>query len=165
MGDLSGKRMRLHLGSGDKIWPGFLNCDLHADADVQVDCQNLPFEADYADEIHSIHFVEHIPRLNLENMLMNWHRVLKPGGKIFLELPCLNKIADNIKNGEKNLRLTVMGIFGDPRDPRPGMMHQWAYTQEELTECLLQCGFRDVAVKEPLFHMKQRDMRIEGVKP
>lgn len=157
--------MKLHLGCGDKIWPGFVNCDLHAEADVNTDCTKLPFESDSAIEIHSIHFIEHVPRLSLENMLMDWHRVLKSGGKVVIEVPCLNKIAQLIINGEKNMRLTLLGIFGDPRDPKPGMMHQWAYTKEELSECLLQCGFKDVEVKEPLFHIQARDMRVEAIKP
>lgn len=157
--------MKLHIGSGDKYWPGFQNCDLHSDADVQTDCRKLPFDADYADEIHSIHFVEHIPRMELENMLIDWHRVLKPGGKLAIEVPCLNKMAQMVVDGEKNLRLTLLGIFGDPRDPKPGMLHQWAYTREELSESLRQCGFSKVEVKEPMFHIAKRDMRIEAVKP
>lgn len=157
--------MRLHIGSGDKHWPGFVNCDAYGDPDVQTDCKKLPFPADYATAIHSIHFVEHVPRLELENMLMDWHRVMKPGAKLVIEVPCLDKIAKNIMAGEKNMRLTVLGIFGDPRDPRPGMMHQWSYTEKELSESLLQAGFKDVQVMEPKFHMKERDMRIEAVKP
>ena len=157
--------MRLHVGSGDKTWPGFVNCDLHAEADVNTDCKRLPFEANSVDEIHAIHFVEHIPRLELENMLIDWHRVLKPGGKVVIEVPCLNKMAQLIVDGEKNMRLTLLGMFGDPRDPKPGMMHQWAYTKEELMESLMQCGFDKVEVMEPVFHMVARDMRLEGVKP
>lgn len=157
--------MRLHLGCGDKIWPGFLNCDLHAEADVNTDCRKLPFETDYADEIHSVHFLEHVPRLDVDNMIIDWHRVLKRGGKLAIELPCLDKISQNIVDGEKDLRLTTLGIFGDPRDARPGMLHSWAYTKSELIEILRQCGFTDVQVMEPVFHMPRRDMRIEAVKP
>lgn len=158
-------RKRLNVGCGDKHWPGFVNVDAHGDPDVLTDCRTLPFEADYADEIHSIHFVEHVPRLDLENMLVDWHRTLKPGGKLVIEVPCLDKMAQHIVNGEKNLRLTLLGIFGDPRDKKPGMMHQWAYTKAELSEALYQCGFDKVDVMEPKFHMTERDMRLEAYKP
>jgi ubiquinone/menaquinone biosynthesis C-methylase UbiE len=157
--------MRLHLGCGEKHWPGFVNVDAHGDPDVISDCRKLPFDADYADEIHSIHFVEHVPRLDLENMLVDWHRVLKPGGKLVIEVPCLDKMAQHIVNGEKNLRLTLLGIFGDPRDKKPGMLHAWAYTKAELSEAVLQCGFNKVEVMEPKFHLESRDMRLEAVKP
>ena len=157
-------RVRLNVGCGDKRWPGWVNCDAYGEPDVVADCRALPFDADYADEIQSIHFVEHVGRMDVDNMLMDWHRVLKTGGKLVIEVPCLNKIAQHIVNGEKNMRLMQLGIFGDPRDPKPGMMHRWSYTKEELTEILLQAGFKDVEVKDPVFHVVERDMRIEAVK-
>jgi len=158
--------MRLHVGCGDKYFPGFVNVDQYSDAaDINADCRTLPFEADYADEIHTIHFIEHIPRLEVNNMLLDWHRVMKPGAKLVIEVPCLDKMAKHIVDGEKNMRLTVLGIFGDPRDHKPGMMHQWSYTKAELTDILLQCGFSDVQVMEPKFHVKERDMRLEARKP
>jgi predicted SAM-dependent methyltransferase len=157
--------MRLNIGCGDKHWPGWVNCDAYGDPDVQTDCRRLPFEADYADEIVAIHFVEHIPRLEVENMLFDWHRVLKPGGKLTIEVPCLDKMAKMIVDGEKNLRMTLLGIFGDPRDPKPGNMHQWSYTRYELNDILIKCGFADVTEVWPKFHVQQRDMRFEAVKP
>jgi len=158
-------RVRLHIGSGDKHWPGWTNCDAHGDPDVVTDGRTLPFAADYADEIQTIHFVEHVPRNDVDNMIMDWHRVLKPGGKLVIEVPCLNKMAQRIVDGERNIRFTTLGIFGDPRDPKPGMMHQWAYTKEELMEVVSQAGFKDVKYMEPKFHHRQRDMRVEAVKP
>lgn len=157
--------LKLHIGCGDKHWPGFQNCDMNSDADIMTDCRKLPFDADYAEELHSIHFVEHVHRLEVDNMLADWHRVLKRGGKLVIEVPCMNKIAQNIVNGEKNLRMTLLGIFGDPRDDRPGMMHGWCYTSQELTEIVRQAGFDKVEVMEPKFHHAQRDMRLEAVKP
>ncbi len=157
--------VRLHVGSGDKSWPGWINVDKHGEPDVVCDCRKLTFSSDYADEIHAIHFVEHIPRLEVDDMLTDWMRVLKPGGKLAIEVPCLNKMAQFIVDGERNISLTALGIFGDPRDKKPGMMHCWAYTKEELTDILLQVGFKDVEVKEPFFHVGKRDMRVEGTKP
>lgn len=158
-------RVRLNLGAGDKHWPGTINVDKHAEPDVVCDCRKLNFASDYADEIHSIHFVEHVPRLEVDNMLADWLRVLKPGGKLAIEVPCMNKMAQFIVNGEKNISLTLLGIFGDPRDKKPGMMHQWAYTKEELSDILLQAGYEQVEVKEPFFHVGKRDMRVEARKP
>ena len=157
--------VRLHIGAGDKRWPGWVNCDANGDQNVVTDCKKLPFDADYADEIQAIHFIEHIPRMEVDNMLFDWHRVLKRGGKLAVEVPSLNRIAKLVLDKEKNIRLTTFGIFGDPRDPRKDMMHAWCYTEEELTEVIRQVGFTDVAVHEPKFHYRQRDMRIEATKP
>ena len=165
MGGVSAKPVKLNIGCGDKHWPGFVNVDAHGEPDVLTDCRRLPFDPDYADEIHAIHFVEHIPRIEVENMLMDWHRVLKPGGRIAIEVPCLDKIAANIVAGEKNMRMTVLGLFGDPRDPRPGMMHAWCYSKAELKDILIKCGFDRVEDVHPKFHHAARDMRLEAIKP
>lgn len=156
---------RLHVFSGEKYWPGFVNVDAYTEADVQSDCRSLPFPVDYADEIHCIHGLEHVPRLQVESMLQNWHAVMKSGARLVIEVPCLDKMAALIVAGEKNLRLTLLGIFGDPRDPKPGMMHAWAYTKAELSSILEQCGFTDIRVMEPAFHIAARDMRLEARKP
>lgn len=157
------KRLRLNVSAGDKHWPGFVNIDKHGEADVHADMRELPFEHGTVDEMHAIHCVEHIQRLDLEKMLSHWNDLLKMGGKLYIEVPCMNKIAQSIVDHEKNMRLTLLGIFGDPRDEKPGMMHQWCYTREELTEALRQCNF-NVEEAEPRFHLRQRDMRLEATK-
>jgi len=156
---------RLHLFAGEKYWPGWINVDAHSETDIEADCRRLPFESDYADEVQAIHGLEHVPRLEVENMLMDWHRVMKPGARLVIEVPCLDKIAAHIVAGERNIRLTVLGIFGDPRDQKPGMLHAWAYTKAEISSVLEQCGFAEVKIMEAAFHVPARDMRIEAVKP
>lgn len=157
--------MRLNVGCGDKYFPGFVNIDRNGDADVNCDAAPLPYEGDSATEIHAYHLIEHIHRKDVGDVLTEWFRVLKPGGKLVLEMPCLDKIAKLIVEGEKNVRLTLFGLFGDPRDPKPDMMHQWCYSGAELTELLTGIGFTDVVVEEPVFHIAQRDMRVTAVKP
>jgi ubiquinone/menaquinone biosynthesis C-methylase UbiE len=131
---------------------------------VNCDIKELPFESNYASEIQAHHVLEHLHRRDAGPALYEWYRVLKPKGKIVLEMPCLDKIAKMIVDGEKNQRLTVLGLYGDPRDPKPGMLHQWGYTIGELTELLSGIGFREIEFKEPVFHIARRDMRCEAVK-
>lgn len=148
---------RLHLGAGAYNWPGYVNLD------SETDLQDLPFADGSVAEIHAIHLFEHLPRLEVDRYLKEWIRVLQPGGKLFLELPCLDKIARLICDGEINQRLTVLGLFGDPRDPDILMRHQWAYTTAEIRLVLEAAGFR-VQFAEPLYHYQVRDMRVIGEK-
>jgi len=157
--------IRLNVGAGDKYIPGFINIDRHGNQDLNSDAFPLPFPTDHADELWAIHLLEHLHRGQASNVLTEWFRVLKPGGKLVIEVPCLDKIARMIVDGEKNLRLTLFGLFGDPRDGKPDMMHQWCWSKDELTEPLSSVGFQSVTVMEPIFHIAARDMRIEGVKP
>jgi predicted SAM-dependent methyltransferase len=145
--------------------PGFVNCDRHGEQDVQCDATPLPFASDYADELWAIHLLEHLHRREASPTLTEWFRVLKPHGTLVLELPCMDKIAQLIVNGETNQRLTVMGIFGDPRDEKPDMMHQWCWTKNELMETLSSIGFQQIRFLDPIFHKVERDMRVEAVKP
>lgn len=158
---------RLHLFCGDKLWPAFTNCDQYvAAADLNVDCSKLDsFNEGEVDEIYVIHGLEHLHRITAERALKDWYRVLVPGGRLILELPSLDKIVEMLHAGEKNLRLTLLGLFGDPRDPKQGMEHKWCWSQEELTGSLQAAGFTDIAFMEPAFHVPKRDMRVTAVKP
>lgn len=159
--------MRLQLGSGDRYWPGFVNCDkFNTNADVICDVVKLDaFRDGEASEIHAIHIFEHIHRMQSEKALMEWFRVLKPGGKLVLELPCLDKIVEMIQAKEKNIRLTLLGLYGDPREEREGMEHKWGWSMDELTWQLRAVGFENIEFPEPCFHIPARDMRCVSYKP
>ena len=156
--------IRLHLGSGRHPWPSnWVDIDLEGEVDIKHDVTKLPmFEDGSVDEIQAIHLFEHLPRLEVEIVLKEWKRVLKIGGKLVLEMPSMDKIAQLIVNGEKNLRLTLLGIFGDPRDGAL-MQHQWCWTNDEIEELFKTCGL-EVAFTEPVFHISDRDFRVEATK-
>lgn len=159
----TGNAVRVQLGNGRHYWPGFINCDSEGRCDQIMDVRKLDFPDDSVSEIYAIHLFEHISRLDAESTLLEWKRALKVGGKLVLELPCLDKMAQMIVDGETNIRLTLLGIFGDPREKSKMMLHQWAYTKKELTDLFLHCGFR-CEVSEPVYHLPKRDMRITGIK-
>lgn len=152
---------RLHLGSGFYHWPGFKNCDTQGNPDVKCDFINDSLDFTDVDEIHAIHLFEHLPRNEVENVLNRWKKLLKPNGLLVMEMPSLDKISQLIVDGEKNQRLTTMGIYGDPNDPKPHMMHQWGYQEWELEAILTNCGFKDIIFKEPVYHIAKRDLRVE----
>lgn len=158
--------MRLHVGCGDKYWPGFTNIDKYSSrADGQSDCMALDYADGTASEIHAIHLLEHFPRLSADKALQEWYRVLKAGGLLVLELPSLDKMVRLITAGEENIRLTLMGLYGDPWETKPGMEHKWAWSMKEIEQALDQAGFADVSCMEPKFHIPERDFRVEARKP
>lgn len=140
---------------------GWLSVDLAGDPDVRADVLALPFEDGYADEVMAIHLLEHLYRWDAPAALREWRRVLKPGGRLILELPDLIKACRNALTNP-DPRMGVWGLFGDPGYEEPLMVHRWGWTSQELAQELRAAGFVRVKVRDPEFHKKGRDMRLEA---
>lgn len=152
--------MKIHLGCGDKRWPGFVNVDFK-DSDIDSDIRTLPFEDGSVSEIHLIHVFEHLHRMEAPEALKEWKRVLKKGGKLVMEVPCLDKVTKHLAAGSSDFNYTLFALYGDVRlTDRPEMMHKWCYSQKEIVKLLNDFGFRNIQIEEPFFHLKERDMRV-----
>jgi predicted SAM-dependent methyltransferase len=80
------KEINLHIGCGKVDIPGFTNIDLeeydHIDY-VQDGTDLFNFERDSVDLIYASHVLDHLSRKNeLDKALINWYRILKPGGTL-----------------------------------------------------------------------------------
>lgn len=84
----NGHGLRLHLGCGSKILPGWTNVDLHnPKADMKVDLFKSPWPwgESTVDEILMEHFLEHFP--DLIAAVLEIHRVLRNGGRVRIVVP------------------------------------------------------------------------------
>src|SRR5262245_58614538 len=81
--------LRLHVGCGTRVIPGWCNIDLGPDADLHVDVRRpLPIRDGSCAEIYSEHFIEHLAYPGeIEHVLRDWHRVLVPGGRVSVGVP------------------------------------------------------------------------------
>ncbi len=83
---------RLHLGCGTKYLPGFVNIDGNPfnKSDLWLDVRNgLPFPSNSVGSIYSTHMFEHFYPDELNLLLRECLRVLKPGGGVRLIVPNL----------------------------------------------------------------------------
>lgn len=163
-----GESLKLNLGCGNKILPGYVNVDYKnpwakKKPDLECDIRKLPYGNDSVDEILAVHVIEHFHLWEAPEVIEEWRRVLKPGGKLILECPCLNKILHFFNIQPIVYSHTMMGLYGDQKYQDPAMVHKWCYSKEHLTD-LMELFFRDVQFLPAQFHKPERDMRITGVK-
>jgi SAM-dependent methyltransferase len=171
--------MKLNLGCGDKILPGYVNVDVAETRagkrpDVLCDLHALePIKSDSAEEILAVHVVEHFWRWEVVDVLKEWLRVLKPGGRMVLECPnllsaCEAFLADPDSGsgyGPEGQR-TMWVFYGDPRWQDPLMVHRWGYTPKSLAALMVEVGLVNVRQEPAQFKLREpRDMRIVGEKP
>jgi SAM-dependent methyltransferase len=171
-------RIRLNLGCGDKILPGYINVDVAPSRagrqpDVICDLRDLSvLGADYADEVLAVHVVEHFWRWEVEDILRGWVRVLKPGGRMILECPnlisaCEEFLKDPVSRcrPSQDGQRTMWVFYGDPSWQDPLMVHRWAYTPNSLSELLRAVGLVDVRQEPAQYKLREpRDMRVTGRK-
>lgn len=171
--------VRLNLGCGDKILPGYVNVDVAASRggrrpDVLCDLHELlPFADGIAEEILSVHVIEHFWRWEVEAVVREWIRVLKPGGTLIIECPnissaCLQFSSDPQNGAQPDQRgqRTMWVFYGDPAWKDPLMVHRWGYTPDTLIELLRTCGLTEVRQEPAQFKLREpRDMRVVGLRP
>lgn len=172
-------RVCLNLGCGDKILDGYINVDVvEARAgrrpDVICDLHDLSvFDSNYADEVLAVHVVEHFWQWEVVDILKEWVRVLKPGGRMILECPNLISAAQEfLKNpdvaaiGGKEGQRSMWVFYGDPGWKDPLMIHRWGYTPKSLALMMHRAGLTQLKQEPAQFKLREpRDMRITGVKP
>jgi hypothetical protein len=191
--------MKLNLGCGDKLYPtedGWINVDIvlavpeekvelvgkiHKDTKIEgnkplfhnAELKDLhQIDSGIVDEIHGYHIIEHFYRDEVQGVLEEWLRVLKPQGKIFLEQPDITKCAANflagILNGDERLayNLGYLGFYGDGTSKEPYMGHHWGWYPLTLGKAMEEAGYVNIQQEPAQTHMKdRRDFRMTGRKP
>lgn len=137
--------------------------------DAIADITHLPDADETADAVIAVHVIEHFYKWEVQGVLTEWRRVLKPGGKLILELPSMEKVFRYIANAmDRNLPMSetfsTLPLWGDPKYHDVTMCHKWGYFPVTLCMELVKAGFKNAKVTKPRYHFKDRDMRVEAIK-
>jgi SAM-dependent methyltransferase len=179
LGDTGERALLLNLGCGDKILPGYVNVDVVESRagmkpDVICDLHDLaPFADASAEEVLAVHVVEHFWRWEIRDVLREWVRVLKPGGRMVIECPnlqsaCETFLRDPVQSSREDQagQRTMWVFYGDPKWKDPLMVHRWGYTPASLAALLADVGLTSVRQEPAQFKLREpRDMRVVGTKP
>jgi hypothetical protein len=172
--------LRLNLGCGDKLLPGYVNVDVAPtrggngnEPDVVCDIRSLKdFADDSVDEVLAVHVVEHFWRWEVVGILCEWARVLKRGGRMVLECPNLLTACEELlknpltaaRSGREGQR-TMWVLYGDPAWQDPLMCHRWNYTPASLEEVMQEAGIANIRQEPAQFKLREpRDFRLVGEK-
>jgi predicted SAM-dependent methyltransferase len=151
------KRRHLHLGCGPKYLTDFVNIDANPfnKIDMWLDVRNgLPFPTSYADSVYSTHMFEHFYPDELQRLLKECFRVLRPSGGIRLVVPSLSSA---IVAYAQNRHDWFYDDYPRHFDSLGGRFsnfvfcdgqHRTAFDLSYLKELLQAAGFRDVEESE-----------------
>jgi hypothetical protein len=128
--------------------------------------EKTPMLDDFADELLAAHVIEHFYGWQTQSVLAEWKRLLKPGGKLILELPNIEAAARNLLTGMRP-QMWEFAFYGDHSHKDEFMCHRTGFTPASITKAVQDAGFRDVQILPPMTHgpRPNRDMRVEAIKP
>jgi SAM-dependent methyltransferase len=139
--------LKLNLGCGFDIRPGYLNIDLNEfhSPDLTSDIvrlDNLP--SDIYEEILAQDCLEHLKRSNVKLALKEWFRLLRKGGILKIRVPNLLGLLESLKieNSHDKREWIIQCIFGT--QAYNGDYHLSGFTPPLLKSYLLNSGFTGV---------------------
>lgn len=150
-------QLKLHLACGHDYTEGYINVDLYApeDAkcDVRFDVMKLPYPDNSIDEIKAFHIIEHFHFFEVKDVLNEWYRVLKPGGRLWIETPDFLESCRSFVEGSPTMNIEDWRIllynhfFAHPWVP--GQTHKFLFTESQLTTNLSWAGFKIIKRSAP----------------
>ena len=142
------KELKLEVGCGDIPRPGFEHLDIRKlpGVDIVAPCWAIPRPANHYAEIRARHLLEHCTWAEAMKTLIEFRRVLLPGGFAHIIVPdlafhCRQFFMDGNSKFIKhsNRKHAMLAFFGWQRNPADH--HKWGWDKKSLEEDLIGAGF------------------------
>ncbi len=158
--------LRLHLGCGETILPGYVNIDKYdPKADVMADICYLPYDDYSVDEILCYQVIEHLPYWQTSLMVRpeggslepaffkECFRVMKKAATMITECPDVEFVAKRIVDSGDVDYTSMVNLYGEYFRPWDrdryedwehfaGALHITAFTWGKIQKIADFCGFR-----------------------
>ncbi|MBJ6801179.1 class I SAM-dependent methyltransferase [Geomonas propionica] len=160
---------RLHIGGREKKdgWH-ILNIEPGEEVDFVGDCCDLSrFEDGTIGEVYASHVIEHLSHTDeLARTLTEINRIMRPGGKLYLAVPDLERLVQLYfnPNAGTSAKIGVINIlFGGQTGPND--FHKCAFDKTLLSQYLNWAGFGDAqqVAEFGIFTQDATTYRYEGV--
>lgn len=124
--------IKLNIGAGSTVIEGFTPIDRKFGNEAFP----LPYPDGSISEIRASHILEHFTFSDAHKALAEWTRVLKPGGRIRIAVPDVDKV---LYDNSPSRLFYLMGGQTDEND-----IHKSAYDQKRLTRLMEEMGLGDI---------------------
>lgn len=160
--------VQLNLGCWRRVLPGFTNIDVK-DFTPEVLVEDIrtlySIEDNSVDFIYCSHVLQCLEkRSHVKVALLNWFRIMKPGGKVVIEVPNVIPLMKMYVAGFVKVESLVQGVYGVDQD---GLRQTVCFNFDSLKESLNAAGFKDVkAIKQPTYsvHDSATNLVVEAEK-
>lgn len=166
--------LKLNIGAGGIDYPGFLSVDLYDKrALIKMDITKLDFPDNSATELMASHVFEHLNPYHSVDILADWLRVLKPGGKLSMEMPDIEKSCRSfLEKTDYFARMGVINvIYGSVNTTGEGgpdnitAPHLFGWWPESMFNHLQQAGYVDISFPSEKWPHPGDNFRVEAYKP
>lgn len=167
------KNIRLNLGSGGVPYKGWLSVDLYDKrAHVMMDITKLDFDDNSVTEILASHVFEHLNPYHSIAILQEWRRVLKPGGKLSMEMPDIEALCKRFVTASTGERYGILNaIYGSVNTTGEGgpdnitSPHLFGWWKQSLWDHLSNAGFTNIQFMDEQIPHPESNLRVEAYKP
>lgn len=156
--------IKINLGSGVYLLPGFTNVDMYEKTEVhgkakyvKADVRNLPMKTGTVDYALASQVLEHLPMKDVEGAIKEWVRILKKGGRLVITCPDFNQQCEEWLETPFSIgghKYLAEGIWGN-------QLSEGEYHRAPITPQLLQHYLKGIGVDGKMFVIKKGEpMRI-----
>jgi predicted SAM-dependent methyltransferase len=154
---------KLHLGTGSNAYDGWLNTDItdfrRLNRVVYLDARKpFPLPDNSIDVVFSEHMIEHLTYAEGQHCLAECHRVLRPGGRIRIATPSIDRLLKLYEPvltdlEHRYMRWSIETFVKEADAVLPGFVlnnifrnfgHQFVYDHQTLGHALETAGFVDI---------------------
>jgi ubiquinone/menaquinone biosynthesis C-methylase UbiE len=148
--------VKLNIGCGLDKRIGYVNVDIREDVkpDIVIDIERellKKFNDQSVEEIIAKDFIEHLSWRKVKDFIRDCHRVLKKGGKIYIQTPDLQAIAQKVILNPNFKYGTLEGYEA---------ISYWVYGGQEYRENTHKSGFTIPTLKQLL---ESNGFKIESI--
>lgn len=155
--------MKIHLGCGKRFLKGYyhVDCQRYPHVDHVSQINKLDFlEDNRANEIYISHAFEYFDDAEAKEVLKEWNRILKIGGKLRLSVPDFDALI-NVYKLTNNLGRITGPLYGRWENEDSILYHKTCYNFDKLKNLLKSSDFKNIKKWDPFMFFNSIDSKFD----